>query len=73
MRTLAKVGVVVIFLLGPLTFWIPFINILTFVIVGLFGLPIAWYVLFTLPEERYEELEIIKRIALATTDQLRHG
>ena len=61
MRAVAKIAVVVFFVVVPLTIYFP---LLGYEFAGVCALPIAWYVLFTLPEERAEEYNIIRRLAL---------
>lgn len=63
MRTLAKVAVVLFCFIAPLSLVIPLILLFAWPLLGLISLPIAWYVLFTLPEQRAAEFEILRCLA----------
>lgn len=64
MRALAKVSLLICFPAVALCFTLPLVGLVLWPVVALAGLPVAWYVLFTLPEERAEEYDIIRRLAL---------
>lgn len=66
MRALAKVGVIVICVVGPLGTQLPFVNLLAWPVVGLCAIPIAWYALFTLPAERAEQYEVLRGAVLGS-------
>lgn len=62
MRALAKVGLIVMCIVGPFGMMMPILNLVAAPIVGVAALPVAWYVLFTLPAERAEQHEALQQL-----------
>lgn len=64
MKLAAKVCLIALCFFWPAASIVPIVGIGLRPVFGLLALPVVWYVLFTLPEERAQEYDIIRRLSM---------